>query len=102
MADTTQNSLFELSFDHESTGYLTETARWGKFLAIVGFIYCGLIAIFSFFAGSILANNPAVAAYPGTEVRSVSMIGGAFLTMLYLIIAVIYFFPCLYLLRYSV
>jgi uncharacterized membrane protein YesL len=102
MADTTQNSLFELSIDHESVGYLTETARWGKFLAIVGFVTCGLIAIFSFFAGSILANSPALAAYPSAEVHTVSTIGGAFLTVIYLILAVVYFFPCLYLYRYSI
>jgi hypothetical protein len=102
MADTTQNSLFELSIDHESVGYLTETARWSKFLAIVGFVTCGLIAIFSFFAGSFLANSPVLAAYPAAEVQTMSTIGGAFLTVLYLIIAVVYFFPCLYLYRYSV
>jgi Family of unknown function (DUF5362) len=102
MADTSQNSLFELSLDHESIEHLTETARWGKFLAIVGFITCGLIAIFSFFIGSFLANSSALSSYSGTEIRSASSIGGAFLTFIYLVVAVVYFFPCLFLFRYSV
>jgi H+/Cl- antiporter ClcA len=102
MADTSQNSLFELSLDHESIDYLTESARWGKFLAIVGFITCGLIVIFSFFAGSLLANNSAFSSYSGPEMRSASATSGALLTFIYLVVAVVYFFPCLFLYRYSV
>ena len=95
MADATQNHLFELSLDRESIDHLTETARWGKFLAIMGFITLGLLVIFSFFVGAIFANYSALSPYPSTELRTAAGIGGAFFT-------VIYFFPCLYLYRYSV
>jgi uncharacterized membrane protein YjgN (DUF898 family) len=103
MAETTQSHLFELSLDRESIDHLTETARWGKFLAILGFITCGLIFIFSFFAGALVASSTsALSPYSTNEIRTVSSVGGAFLTVIYIIVAVIYFFPCLYLYRYSV
>jgi hypothetical protein len=101
MAETTQNHLFELSLDRESIDNLTETAKWGKFLAIIGFIGCGFLVIFSFFAGSFLANSSALSTYQGTEVRTLTNGLGAFLTVIYIGIAVIYFFPCLYLFRFS-
>jgi Family of unknown function (DUF5362) len=103
MAETPQSHLFELTFDRESIDLLTETSRWGKFLAIVGFITCGLIVLLSFFAGAFVANSTsALAPYSTSEVRTVSSMSGAFLTFIYLIVAVVYFFPCLYLYRYSV
>ncbi|HXB33253.1 MAG TPA: DUF5362 family protein [Puia sp.] len=102
MAETTPNHLFELSLDRESIDNLTETARWGKFLAILGFITIGLLVIFSFFIGAIFANLSALSPYPGTDTGAASSTLGVFLTVIYLIVAVIYFFPCLYLFRYSV
>ncbi len=35
-------NLFELQLDQPSINYLNEAARWGRFLAIIGFIYIGL------------------------------------------------------------
>jgi uncharacterized membrane protein YjgN (DUF898 family) len=102
MAETTPNHLFELSLDRESIDHLTETARWGKFLAIMGFITCGLVVIFSFFIGAIFANFSALSPYPSTDMGAAGSTFGAFFTVIYLILAVIYFFPCLYLFRYSV
>jgi uncharacterized membrane protein YjgN (DUF898 family) len=68
----------------------------------MGFITLGLLVIFSFFVGAIFANYSALSPYPSTELRTAAGIGGAFFTVIYLIVAVIYFFPCLYLYRYSV
>ena len=102
MSDATQSHLFELSIDAESIDHLTETAKWGKFLAIVGFIGCGLLVIFSLFAGTFLASSSALSAYQGTEARTLTNGLGALLTVVYIVIAVIYFFPCLYLFRFSV
>ncbi|HEV3323949.1 MAG TPA: hypothetical protein VG052_00040, partial [Puia sp.] len=83
MEESNQSSLFELSIDHESHSHLSETARWAKFLAIVGFVSCGIIVIVSFFIGSILASS-AFSAYGNTG--GLGAIGGAFITALYLII----------------
>ncbi|HUB60606.1 MAG TPA: hypothetical protein VL978_07890 [Puia sp.] len=103
MADTTQSSLFELALDHESIDHLTETARWGKFLAVAGFLTCGVLFIFSFFVGSLIANsvNSTIPQQPETT-RLVSALGGIFFTVIYIVFAAVYFFPCLFLYRYSV
>jgi len=98
MEDNNQSSLFELAIDHESSSYLTETARWGKFLAIVGFVSCGLIAILSFFIGTIMSSS-AFAVYNANGLGAAL---GVVLTIVYLAIALLYFFPCLYLYRFSV
>ena len=43
----------ELHIDATAQSYLSETAKWGNFLSIVGFILSGLIAIIALFAGTI-------------------------------------------------
>ena len=88
--------LFDLQVDRQVTSYLNEAAKWGKFLSIVGFIFCGLLVIVAFFAGTVLATSFSQlgAAYgPGF---------GTFMTILYIAFALLYFFPCLYLYNFSV
>lgn len=105
MADTSQDSLFELSFDHEAIDNLTETARWGKFLAIVGFVSCGLIVIMAFvigaiFSSSLFSNLPRYS--NGIGSNPFGFLGGAMIGGIYTILAAVYFFPCLYLYKFSV
>ncbi len=38
-----QAPLFELQLDQQTSAHLADTARWAKFLAVVGFIFCALI-----------------------------------------------------------
>lgn len=103
MEEQNQNSLFELAIDHESSSYLTETARWAKFLSIVGFVTCGLLAIASFFIGAIMARSAsALAPYSTDGTAAIGGVTSAFITALYLAIALLYFFPCLYLYQFSV
>jgi hypothetical protein len=101
MESTNQSSFFELSVDLESIEHLTETARWAKFLAIVGFIMCGLIAIVSFFIGTIFASS-SLSGFSGTGAGMGSALGGVFITLVYLVIAVAQFFPCLFLYQFAV
>ena len=92
--DSNNQSLFELQIDQPVSGYLRETAKWAKFLAIVGFVFCGLLAVAAIFAGSLMA----------TALGSTGSEGGmpaVFLTTLYLAGALIYFFPCLFLLHFA-
>ncbi|MBN8852588.1 MAG: hypothetical protein BGO55_02425 [Sphingobacteriales bacterium 50-39] len=91
METNATSSLFELQVDHESTAYLKEAARWAKFLAIVGFIFCGLFAIFGLFAGSLIGRM-----YSSVGVGQSGAMGGAFFSIVYILIALLYFFPCLY------
>ena len=92
MESNTATGLFELQVDHESTIYLKEAARWAKFLAIVGFICIGLFVLMALFAGSMIAgmySSMGVGATGGAA-------GGAAVSIAYIIVALLYFFPCLY------
>ncbi|HSI90761.1 MAG TPA: hypothetical protein VK927_06555, partial [Adhaeribacter sp.] len=40
----------------EIKDYLLETAKWGKFLGIVGYIFVGLLVLTAIFAGTFLDN----------------------------------------------
>ena len=81
-----------------SHGYLSETAKWAKFLAILGFIMCGFMAIAAFFL-PLLMNF-----IPEGEMMPMGMIGkglGMMMTVLYLGLALLLLMPCLYLYRFS-
>lgn len=88
----------ELTVTHISRGFLAETAKWAKFLAILGFIMCGFMAIISFFLPFLMSFVPA------DEMFSMGVLGkglGMFLTVIYLGLALLLFMPCLYLYRFS-
>ena len=90
----TENTQFnpELKLTSEATSYLKTSAGWAKFLAIVNFIGLGflvLAGIYIFAASSVLfAYTPFPALYSG-------------LGLFYIIMAVVIFFPTLYLFRFS-
>lgn len=80
-----------------STRFLAETARWGKFLSIVGFVLCGLLVILALFMGTLMGTA-------FSQIEGAGLLGGGMsilVTVIYLILAVLYFFPCLYLFRFS-
>ena len=85
--------LEQLIVNSRSKSFLRETAKWTKFLSIMGFIGIGIIIIFSFFAGTIFEN------LPNTEPMPIDL--GMTLTITYLVLAVIYFFPIYYLFQFS-
>jgi uncharacterized membrane protein len=87
------NNLFELQIDHQASAFLRETAKWSKFLAIVGFIFIGLILIVVAVGGS--AMSGAMATTYG------SAMSGMMGTGLIAGIMLIYLFPCLYLFRFA-
>ena len=73
--------------------YLKEAAKWGKFLAIVGFVVVGLIAVGSLFMGTIFSNLP--------QGDMPLPFPSSILTVMYLLMALLYFFPTLYLYQFS-
>jgi uncharacterized membrane protein len=90
-----QNLLTEeLQVDRVAHAHLLETAKWARFLAIVGFVICGLISIIALFAGTFLSTMMGSNVPPG-------MISTALLSSVYVIIAAIYFVLCLYLMRFA-
>ena len=93
MEQNNDQSLFGLSVDAQARSFLSETAKWGKFLAILGFILCVFIVL----AGVLVATN-----YEEFDkaINPVKEMGPA-VGIVYVVGAIIYFFPCLYLLRFS-
>ncbi len=90
-------NLFELHLDQQSLNYLNEAARWARFLSIVGFISCGLMVIVGVFFASALS-----AMMSGMSSESAfAIMGGGFLSFIYIFFALLIFFPSLYLFNFS-
>src|SRR3954463_5179965 len=100
-ASVPNENLFELQVDQQSIGYLSETARWAKFLSIVGFVVCGFIVIFALFFGSIMSVISKMGSGSDSFSSSTLAIGNYAFSIVYIIIALLYFFPCLYLFNFS-
>lgn len=101
MEPTQDTALFGLSIDPVSKSHLAETAKWAKFLAIAGFIMCGLLVLLGIFFGSFFSTfNRTYSTYESNiDVAAVTRVTAA---VLYTLIAVLYFFPCLFLYRFAV
>lgn len=85
--DLLSNDLYISSLAQE---HLTASAKWARFLAIVGFIGCVLM----FFGGIYMqVYLSGLSAYAGETVRYVGIT--------YVILSIILFFPCLYLNKFS-
>ena len=90
------SNLFELQLDQPSINYLSEAARWSRFLAIIGFIYCGLMVIVGLFFGSLMGRM-----MPAVGDAGMSSIGSGFVSVLIILMSLIMFFPSLYLFNFS-
>lgn len=77
-----------------------ETAKWAKFLAILGFIGMGIMVIAGFFMGAIMSSLGSLSSYSNMP-NPFGMIGSIFFVILYLIMALIYYFPIKYLYDFS-
>lgn len=103
MEQNQNTSLFDIQIDQSAKVHLTEAAKWAKFLAVFGFICCGFIVLVGIFFGTFISmfsswygeNNP----YSQLPVSSPGF--GAGMAVLYILIALIYFFPCLFLFRFA-
>ena len=82
----------ELVLTKADKNNLVQTAKWGKFLSIVGFVMTGLILLggLSFIGGGLA----------GEELGIYAGLGGA-MGFFYILIAVVYVFPSYYLYRFS-
>ena len=95
------SSLFSLSIDPLTKSHLNETAKWARFLAIVGMVFLVLMIIFGLFFSTMMATSRNPFEEP-VEGGSGLMSGfGIGLAILYIILAVIWFFPLLFLLRFA-
>ena len=87
----------DLRIDGIGAVALSETAKWAKFLAVVGFVLTGLIVLMAIFAGSIISSLLKTG-----DAAAVAAISSGAISVMYLIAAAIYFFMSLYLYRFAV
>ena len=73
---------------------LAEIAKWAKLLSIIGFIGIGFLVLAGISVGAMFA-------FMGDALGEGAGIGGGFLTLLYLLMALLYFFPVLYLYQFA-
>ncbi|HTH82004.1 MAG TPA: DUF5362 family protein [Mucilaginibacter sp.] len=88
-----------ISLNYEAQNYLRESGKWAAFLGIIGFIGTGFIVILALFAGTMMATlsrvqpeNPGAAIMAGM---------GGFVSVIYLLVAVLYFFFSLLLYQFG-
>ena len=85
--------LEQLTLNGKAKSFLRETAKWCKFLSIVGFVGIGLMIVFALFAGTIFSALP--------QAQTIPFDLGLAMTITYLILAALYFFPVYYLYQFS-
>lgn len=92
---STQNHANQPLLTSQGVDHLIKTAKWGKFLAILGFIIIGLLIIGGIAFGAIM----------GVVSDELSDSGFPFppfiLSIIYIVIAVVYLFPVIYLNSFS-
>ncbi|MBC7947226.1 MAG: hypothetical protein H7Y42_05050 [Chitinophagaceae bacterium] len=104
MEPNQDQQLFGLNIEPVTKNHLSDAARWAKFLAIVGFIFCGLIVLGGIFAGSMFESMSSGSRYERFDNSDVEVSTkglGAAAAVLYILIALLYFFPCLFLYNFA-
>ncbi|WP_266203462.1 hypothetical protein [Pontibacter kalidii] len=89
--DTGPNELY---LDVSLLQSLSDTAKWGKVLAVLGFILSGFILVFGLFMQQMLKS-------PGMEERAADVGLSGFTLVVYAFVALVYFFPSLYLYNFA-
>lgn len=90
---TSTTTSKELRIGSDAARYLMETAKWGRFLAIMGFVFCGLMVV----AG--IAMTLFLGAF-STEDEKMPF-NMAWMGLIYVGFALIFLFPSLYLFRFG-
>ncbi len=83
----------ELEITDTLKSYLLDAAKWGRFLAVIGIISCLLMVAGAFYAGYYVSHLPSY---------SFGSSMGQAVTAFYIFFAVIWFYPCLFLYKFSV
>lgn len=103
MESVQTSQLFTLSVDATTKTHLSEAAKWARFLAIMGFIFLGLMIIGGIFAAVMMATTASQFDSEYGSSGAGLMMGsfGAGMAIIYIVLAVLYFFPCLFLFRFA-
>lgn len=100
MMDMNPPASTQLSaFDAE---VLRRSAKWARFLGIVGLVMVGLFVIFSLFAGTVMTRLLTMQSQTmGTPMPPMMSMIGPMYTVVFLLCAALYFFPAWYLFRHG-
>lgn len=103
MEQDQNTSLFGLGIDNISRSHLTEAAKWARFLAICGFVFIGLIVIYGIVVSFVIVNMASTMSQFDTTANENSLenLMGIGMIIIYIICAVIAFFPYYFLLRFA-
>ena len=85
----------EITLSFQARKFLIEAAKWARLLSILGFVMVGIMVIFSLFAGTMFSALSDVTDSP------MPTFSGAFVSIVYIAVAALYFFPILYLFRFA-
>ena len=96
---TIEEEVIELHLNDSAKGFLRETAKWAYFLSILGYIMVGFIVVAAIFAGAIFTTIGHM--MPVEQMGMFSSAFGIIMTVVYLLIAALYFFPIYYLNKFS-
>lgn len=92
--DNDYNTTTELQIDQASREFLRETAKWAKFLAIVGFVFAGLMVVAALFIGTIFSSlAPQMEEMPGFQMWIMSFF--------YILVALFYIVPMYFLYKFA-
>ncbi|MEZ4798560.1 MAG: hypothetical protein R2809_02045 [Flavobacteriales bacterium] len=87
-----QMSASSAELNTEIKGYIKTISKWGKFLAIIGFIGIGFMLIGAVLIGVVSSSM---------HLPQSGFISMSSLAIIYVVMAVLYFFPLLYLWKAS-
>jgi hypothetical protein len=83
-----EHEMETLIITEDIRSYIYESAKWSRFLSIVGFILTFFMVIAALSMNSIMSAMSQIPAYSG-----LAKFGSAGLTLLYLMLALVYFYP---------
>ena len=87
---------FELEVNEEIKGFLKETSSWTYFLSIIGFVGIGLMVIMGIYFSAVMSSGGA----GNLDAYNIGYSMGYF-GLIYVVLALVYFFPVYYLFNFS-
>jgi hypothetical protein len=88
----------KLIVTEEMRSYFYDMSKWARFLSVVGFVISAFLTLGSFGIGAAVTANPGML----NQLGPLASIGATGITIFYLLLALLFFYPSLLLLRFSV
>lgn len=87
----------KLVVTEEMRSYFYDMSKWARFLSVVGFVISAFLTLGSFGIGAAVTANPGML----NQLGPLASIGATGITIFYLLLALLFFYPSLLLLRFS-